>query len=171
MFEKPKIPMRPEDVPQQRLKLVVELPPRPAGFKGNCQFYNPMPEEVEPKRGPRKPVCLGSVEWAWDPNYSRVDSYYLSSHKSYWLLWIGGTDENSWDLKWRWVPYAYAPKSSVDEKNAAIYLLLDAWMSEASNTSLDHYHWIDCPDLLSVAEISEIARNVWPNGPEEEPLE
>ena len=72
------------------------------------------------------------------------------------------------NFSWRWEPYAYAPKSNVGEKLAAIYLLLDAWTAEASNTSLGHYHWIDVPDLLSVAEISEIARNVWPDGPEEE---
>jgi len=50
----------------------------------------------------------------------------------------------------------------VDAKTAAVYLLLDAWTAEADRGAIGHYHFIDCDGLLSVSEISEIARRVWP---------
>ena len=65
MIKDPKIPMRPEDVPQQRVHLVVALPPRPPSFNVKCDFNHPMPDDVRPKGSPRKTTYLGSVEWAW----------------------------------------------------------------------------------------------------------
>jgi hypothetical protein len=163
MTRKPNIPIRYEDFPQQRVHLVVPLPPRPQGFHGKCDFHDPMPENVRPKGSPRNTLYLGSVEWAWSPVHSRCDSYYLNPRGPYWLLWITWQDENDWNLKWKWALYSYARKKGVDEKSAAIYLLLDAWKAEAQKSSLDHFCLIDEAAYLSVEEISQIARIVWPD--------
>lgn len=161
MAHKPKIPMRPEDVPQQRVHLVVQLPPRPPSFQGYCDFVDPMPDDVRPKGSPRNIQYLGSVEWAWGPMNSRLDSYYLNPRRSQWLLWVRYRDENDWKLRWAWILYAYGPRRGVTAKDAAIYLLMDAWSAEAQKSQLDHYGWINQPGLLSVEEISAIARAVW----------
>ena len=154
--------MTPEEVPQQRLVPVVSLPQRPPSFRGICDFINPMPDAVRPKGSPRKTTYLGSAEWAWAPGNSRFDSYYLNPRGKYWLLWIRWQNDDDWNQSWIWALYAYGPKKGVDEKTAAIFLLLDAWMAEAKEQGLNRYFLIDDPGLLSIAEFAEIARNVWP---------
>ena len=54
MYKEPKICMLPEQLPQQRLRLVVDLPPRPPGFVGRSNWLDPMPERDRPKGSPRK---------------------------------------------------------------------------------------------------------------------
>jgi len=162
MAKKPTIPMTPDEVTQQRLRLVVELPERPPEFHGICDFVDSMPDDIRPKGSPRNTQYLGSVEWADSPMYTRFDSYYLNPRRSYWLLWIYSQDENEWKQSWKWTLYAYAKKRrGVDERVAATYLLMDAWRAEKDHSYLDHYFLLDESGLLSVAEISEIARQVW----------
>jgi hypothetical protein len=161
-MRKPRIPMRPEDVPQQRIRLVVQLPPRPHSFKGTCNFFKPIAERDRPKGSPRKLEYLGSVEWTWSPMHSRVDSYYLNPRGRYWLLWIRSREDEDWSRKWIWMLYAYGPRKGVDAKTAATYLLLDAWNAEKKINELDHWFLIDEEAFLSVAEIAEISRKVWP---------
>lgn len=158
----PKIPMTPDEVPQQRLVSVVSLPERPPLFDGKCDYFDAMPDEARPKGSPRNTTYLGSVEWAWGPGNSRFDSYYLNPRGKYWLLWIRWQDDNDWNKAWKWTLYAYSPKQGADDKTAAIFLLQDAWMAEAKSYDLDHYFLIDDPGLLSVAEFTGIARQVWP---------
>jgi hypothetical protein len=62
-----------------------------------------------------------------------------------------------------------APKKGADAKKAAVYLLLDAWESETRHWELDHYHWIDGAGLLSIGDITEIARVVWPEESDDDP--
>ena len=162
MIKEPKIPMTPEEVPQQRLGLVTDLPRRPLKFNVLCDFNEPMPDNIRPKGSPRNFVYLGSVEWAWSPMHSRFDSYYLNPRGSYWLLWIRYQDFNTYVWPWYWRFYAYAKKNRVCEKIAATYMLMDAWTSEKQTSDLDHYFLVDDPGLLSMSEISEIARQVWP---------
>ena len=165
----PKIPMRPEDVPQQRVHLVVPLSPRPPSFEGRCDFIDPMPDKVQPKGSPRITYYLGTVEWAWSPMHSRRDSYYINPRRSYWLLWTWKQNENDWNLSWKWTLHGYGPKRrGVGAKDAAIYLLLDVWKAQADDNDLEQYHWIDEAGLLSVEEISAIARVVWPDSAQEE---
>ena len=157
----PKIPMSTDEVPLQMVYPYVDLPPRPKLFKGIRDTQEPMPENVRPKGSPRNTLYLGSVEWADSPMHTRFDSYYLNPRGSYWLLWIGYQDENTWNWKWTWHLYAYCKKLGVDEKTAATYLLLDAWTSERDECSLDHYFLIDEEGMLSIGDITEIARRVW----------
>ena len=115
-----------------------------------------------PQRGPRRADYLGSTEWAWSPMHSRLDAYYLNRRRPHWLLWICSEDENSWDRRWRWYLYGYAPPLRISAEEAAIYMLLDCWKAEADGSSFDHFHWINDTGLLSVAEITSIGREVWP---------
>jgi hypothetical protein len=153
--------MTSDEVPQQRVRLVVQLPPRPAFFHGTCDFIDPMAVEERPKGSPRNVKYLGSVEWAESPAHSRIDSYYLNPRGSYWLLWIRSQDESDFNLAWKWTLYAYGARTGVDAKAAAIYLLLDAWKAEKEKSFLDHFFLVDEVGFLSVEEILEIARNVW----------
>ena len=162
MTQKPKIPMLPEEVLQQRLTLVVDLPSRPEGFLGECAYVRPMPDKARPRGSPRNTTFVGAVEWASGPKDTRFDAYYINPRRSHWLLWNYWQDENDWQLRWCWSLYAYGPRRGVDEKTAAVYLLFDAWRSEAQNLGLKRYFLLDEPGLLSTNEITQIARLVWP---------
>jgi hypothetical protein len=157
--------MTPQDVPQQRLNLVVGLPARPPHFQGYCNFVDTIPSNIAPKGSPRKLEYIGSVEWASGPRDCRFDSYYLNPRGSYWLLWNLYQDDNDWNSSSRWVLYGYARKEGADAKTAASYLLLDAWKSERESLNLRRYYLIDEAGLLSVADIKEIGRTVWPIPP------
>jgi hypothetical protein len=161
MARKPTIPMTPEEVPRQRLHLVAELPARPQGFSAKCDFVDPMPDNKRPGGSPRNTLYIGSVEWAGSPMHTRFDSYYLNPRGAYWLLWIHWQDDNDWNLSWKWTLYAYGEKRGIDERTAATYLLMDAWAAERESANLDHYFLVDETGLLSMADISEIARQVW----------
>ena len=63
MIREPKIPMSPEDLPQQRIHEVVTLPKRPAEF--DCKVgYELSPHGELPKNAPTKSTYLCQVEWA-----------------------------------------------------------------------------------------------------------
>ena len=168
MRPKPRIPMNPGELPQQRITLAVALPPRPAGFEGKRDPFETDQPEV---RMPRSAKYLGQVEWAWSPNNSRIDAYYLSTNRerTRWILWLRYYDDN-WS-KWAEPQvYAYAPKGKVPSSVAAVYLLLDAWTEDIRETpSLDKFHWINAAEFLSVGEINAIGRAVWSEQGDDEP--
>jgi len=163
MFQEPTIVMDLERLLRQRLHLVVDLPERPAGFRGYCQWVDPIPEKDGPKGSPRKVRFLSSVEWSWSPMNSRWDGYFLNPRGKYWLLWFRYLDDDAWNPKWRWEFYAWGLRKGVSEKAAAIYLLADAWSSEVRYYDLDHFHLINDTGLLSLPELCAVARLVWPD--------
>ena len=75
----PRIPMRPEELPRQRMSLVVPLPPRPAGFVGGRDEPGLVPPSA---KMPRSARYIGQVEWAWSMINARLDAYYLSSNRA-----------------------------------------------------------------------------------------
>ncbi len=75
----PRIPMRPEELPQQRLSLVVPLPPRPTGFAGTRDAPGSVPPSL---KMPRSARYIGQVEWAWSMINARLDAYYLSTNRA-----------------------------------------------------------------------------------------
>ena len=164
----PKIPITPKEVPIQKTQKKIKLPSRPKSFQGICDFLEPMNEKDRPKGSPRKTYYIGSVEWAWSPMHSRIDSYYLNPRGSYWLLWIYWQDDNDWNMRWKWTLYSYAKKNKVEPKDAAIYLLMDAWSAEKENSELDGLFMIDEDGFLSIGELTEIKRIVWPEVLDEE---
>lgn len=92
------IPMSPEALPQQRLHLVVDLPPRPVGFDvihvevdGNppgCHSWR-LEEAALPPRFPSRATYLLQAEWASSPMHNWINAYYISSNKqhTHWFLW------------------------------------------------------------------------------------
>lgn len=162
MIEKPIIPMRPEDVPQQRIHLVESLPSRPSHFDVLIDDIDPMAEDVRPKGTPRNVKYLGTFEWAWSPMNSRICSYYLNPRGRYWLLWSYFYDDGVYDdASGHWYLSAYGFKKGVSADQAAVYLLMEAWRAEADDTSLDHYHWIAHLGELTVGTIKKIADIAW----------
>lgn len=162
MTSVPKIPMRPEELPQQRITLVASLPPRPAGFVGK---RGPPESVLPPAKMPRSAKYIGQVEWAWGPNNTRLDAYYLSTNRqrTHWFLWLRYYDDN-WE-KWDDPQVrTYAPREGVPSEVAAAYLLLDSWAEEAQDTGSNPgpFHWINSADFLSVEQLHAVARVVWP---------
>src|SRR4051812_44885758 len=156
----PRVPMLPGQIPAQGTAGAALLPARPRRFEGKCDFIDRMPEENRPSGSPRNVEYLGSVEWASGPNNTRLDSYYLNPRGAYWLVWNRYRDENDSKPRWGWEIYAYGPRRGVDAKDAALYLLMDAWRIESGS---ERYDMIDDTGLLSADEISAIAAAVWPD--------
>ena len=156
-----KIAMTPDQLPQQRIYPVVDLPPRPKSFKSSCGKY-PSIWGVTLEDGPTELQYIGTVEWTWSPMHLRIDSYYLSSDRtrSHWFLWVSSFDDDDCLL------YACASKKGISEKVAAVYLLIDAWNYEREFDELDHFHIINTVEFLSVAEFRAIGRVVWPEDEE-----
>ena len=158
MIRQPKIPMSPEDLPQQRIHEVVTLPKRPAEF--DCKVgYELSPHGELPKNAPTKSTYLCQVEWAWSPAHSRLDAYYLHRGRTHWSLWSKYWDDN-WG-RWNQIAVGYGPSRGVDQKQAAVYLLLEFWAYDAQENSVDEFHWINEDGFISIAELAAIAREVW----------
>ena len=158
MTLQPKIPMSPDALPQQRLHEVVTLPERPTKF--DCMVgYRVYPPGTAPKKHPRKPIYLCQTEWAWSPMHNRIDAYHLHRGSTHWSLWSRYWDDN-WS-RWGWAAIGSVHRRGVDERQAAVHLLLQFWKEEAEESDLDQYHWINEDGYLSVAEISAIARIAW----------
>ncbi len=161
MFE-PTLPMTPEALPQQRLVAVRELPPRPKDFAFQHEG-RPRPKSLERASYPRDARFLCQVEWAWSPMHNVAHSYYVSTRRDYWLLWVRWFDDDAWPGSWRWWFEGWARRhQGVDERTAAFHLLADRWCFERDDTDRDRYHWINQEGEFSTADLSAIARVVWP---------
>ena len=154
-MQNPIIPMKPEQLPQQRVYEVLTFPQCPDPF--HCTVE--VPQEAVPKKGPRDAIYLGQVEWAWSPMHNRLDAYYIHRGRRYWILWnrYGGED---W-YKWEWQPVACVHHKGISEKQAAVYLLMAFWQNQAHERECDKFHWIGGEGFFSVAELEAIAREVW----------
>jgi hypothetical protein len=104
---------------------------------------------------------LGTVEWAWNPMSSRIESYYLHAARRHWVLWKRDPFPN--DEAYRWLVAAYAPRAGVAASTAARHLLVAAWEAEAAERYLDHFHWIAEVGQLDVPDWMAIGRAVWPS--------
>ena len=111
MIREPKIPMSPEELPQQRIHEVVALPKRPAEF--DCKVgYGCSPKGGLPKNAPIKSTYLCQVEWAWSPAHNRLDAYYLHRGRSHWSLWTKFWDNNL--MGWEQFTVGYVPRRGAD---------------------------------------------------------
>ena len=153
--------MTPDALPHQRSPDQTVLPERPAGFRGHCDWYAPMPTDARPKRSPRKVRYLGSVEWAWSPAHNRYDAYYLGQRGRYWLLWTRWQDWEDGGGCWRWSLFGWAPKSGEDWEVAAVYLLLDTWVAEDKEACTGRFHWVAEAGHFSAVGLNAIADRVW----------
>ena len=159
MTKNPHIPMSPNELPQQRIHEVVALPERPEPFNVIVGYSDEVPQDAIPKNGPRSPIYLGQVEWAWSPAHNRLDAYYLHRGRKYWVLWVCYWDDN-WG-KWEWVAVACVEKKGVSQMVSANHLLAEYWKYEVKESDVDRFHWINENGYLSVAELAAIAQHVW----------
>ena len=159
MSDFPKTPMHPSEVPQQRVYLLKDMPGRPDGFRGSCIYYEGQPDGLVEPDEPNNPTLVGGVEWTWSPMHSRLDNYFIERHGKWWLLWNAFEDDNTWEGEVVWTLYGAAESEAVSEHEASIYTLMDAWAGD----EVDHFHWINHEGVLSVGDMNEIARAVWPN--------
>ena len=69
MTREPKIPMAPEQLPQQRIHEVITLPERPAVF--DCVVGQRIyPKGALPQKPSPNATYLCQVEWAWSPAHT-----------------------------------------------------------------------------------------------------
>ena len=155
MTREPKIPMSPTEIPQQRIHEVVGLPERPEPF--DCYVdYN---AGSLPKNTNTNSTYLCQVEWAWSPMHNRLDAYYIHRGRSDWILWNKYWDDN-WG-RWEKVAIGTVPRRGADQKQAAVYLLMEYWKFDAKEGSLDKFHWINEEGFIDVAELEAISNEVW----------
>jgi hypothetical protein len=157
MTDEIRAPLSPAELPQQRITKVVDRPARPEGFEP-VVYYGLAVEEIAPKRRPAEMRFLGGAEWAWSPMHNRIEAYYLYRSRSHWLLYLRDLDPDNRDFEWR--VGAYVQKRGVDEKTAAVHLMVALWAFE-TNDGLEQFHWLTHDGLISVAEWRAIAREVW----------
>ena len=152
----PSIPMSPNDLPQQRVVEVVDLPPCPNGI--DICLYTAYKRKM-PRLPSRRAKYLCQVEWAWSPMHNRISSYYIHRGRTYWILW-----ERLFDQGWRstcWNIAASVPHKDCTEHQASVHLLRATWQSEYAESSVDQFHWVNDVDLLSVADLAAISREIW----------
>ena len=158
------VPMSPKQLPQQRLVEVVGLPPLPPGTRIITDALK-IPKKQAKRAGPKKDTFLVALEWAWSPMHSRLQGFSLERYENRdWVLWSYFVDleENGDDP---WVVSAVCPRSDLDERTAAIHLVIASLKEEIEVQDLDHFHWIADSGLLAPAEMRAIALQVWPAQP------
>jgi len=158
-----KIAMTPDQLPQQRIHAVVDLPPRPKSFESHCGKYLSIRGLPSDNRTV-KIQFIGTVEWAWSPMHSRIESYHISTnrYRTHWCVWVCRFDGYSCQWESERTLYAYCENRRIPKKTAAIHLLIDAWDYEREFEELEHFHLLNSVELLSVAEFRAIGRAVWP---------
>ena len=159
MTNDPHIPMSPDELPQQRIHEVVNLPERPEPFDCSAGYSCKVPQKTNRYDEPKTAIYLGQVEWAWSPMNNRLEAYYLQRDRKYWVLWSRYWSDNEED--WGWIIVACAENKDVSEEQAAVHLLIEFWNHETEESSLDHFHWINEAEYLSVAQLAAIGRAVW----------
>ena len=165
----PNIPMRPEEFPQQKMYVVKGLPPIPEGYDIKLFDYESEHSLTGiPKKPTKKSIYVAQIEWAWSPMHNRLDAYYIHKGRTHWLLWSSTLDDQDIPWKWHHHPVACIPVKEVSEQQAAVYLMLEYWKSEAEAYAVDRYHWINEEGALSVAQIQAVADVVWLASPKED---
>ena len=90
----PTVPLSLEELPQQRIYPVKELPARPNPFDFTLLHYIDKHSYSRiPQKPTKKSVYLCQVEWAWGPHHDRIDAYYLHKGRTHWLMWVGDLND------------------------------------------------------------------------------
>ena len=162
---KPRIPMSPAELPQQRLVLVGDLRQRPEGFITSCNYgFADIPGVSRPSRRPNRAHFVCMLEWAWSPAHNRISAYYVhrDSTCTHWLFWMScPSDDYFGNQRWDHHLMAYGRSKGVDLKDAAAWMLHDSLkfeMEDADSSYLDF--WVDNCGVLSVSEISAVKREL-----------
>ena len=156
------IPMSPEELPQQRIVEVVDLPILPEGVRIITDDRE-MPDEYRNGRSPAHTSDLCALEWAWSPMNNRLQGYSLEWHArgNSWILWsyFADFEENDYPP---WVLSAVCPHPEIDQRTAAVHLVIASLLRGRETEGLDHFHWIADTGFLSAADLKAIGRVVWP---------
>lgn len=148
------IPSLPQALPQRRIKLVVDMPTPPEGFTLSLGSADGIA-----KRRPRNADFLCQLEWAWSPGSSRVENFYISRGRRFWVLWSSSYDDNFG----KWDSSAQVHCDKCISFSDAGMLMMSAYLSNDRDAyELEKYHWIGRTGLLDVSEIDAVARTVWP---------
>jgi len=150
--------MSPGQLPQQKIHEVVGLPGRPDPFEFDVG-YGCTPDDGASELSLENASYLCQVEWAWSPMHNRIDAYYLLKGKTQWSLWSKYWDDN-WG-EWNDVCIGTVHRRGVDQKQAAIYLLLEFWRYDVGASDVDQFHWINEAEYLDIPELAAIVRDVW----------
>ena len=121
--------------------------------------YGVFQEGAIPKNVPTNSTYLYQVEWAWSPMQNWLDAYCLHRGRTHWSLWSKYWDDN-W-MQGQQIAVGCVPRRGVDQKQAAIHLLLEFWAFDAKESDVDEFHWINEDGYLSIAKLAAIAREVW----------
>ena len=54
-----------------------------------------------------------------------------------------------------------ASRIKADERSVAMHMLKEAWAADKLHNHVDHFHWINSAEYLSVADFTAIGRAVW----------
>lgn len=163
MANNPHVPLSLAELPQQRISLVTELRPAPTDFTFQVGYGGFAPASVMPKqRVPRSPTYLFQAEWSDSPANGAVNAYYLQARRRHWLLWIRYLDDGDYPWTWHWVLIGYCERRGVDERTAAMHLLLEYWTYAADDSlcGSDPYEWINEAAFLSVSDVEAIVREL-----------
>jgi hypothetical protein len=153
------LPMTPDQLPEQRLVEVVALPKVPDSFEPiPCLFF--VPDHILPRKLPREMTFLGTVEWAWGPRSSRIETYWLHRARRHWVVWIEDRDWTN-DPEYKWQVAAYAKRTGVSAEAAVPHLILARWELEMEERQLDHFHFVSNEGMLTVPAWMAIGRAVW----------
>lgn len=160
-MRKPRIPMSPTQLPQQRVTTVIRMPDRPTEFHSCPAFDSEQHCELQQQCIPDSADYLCSLEWAWGPTNDLLVGYYLSddNERNLWLLWTHAYNEDS--LDWVSLLQRFAPRLDLSERDAAILLLHDCLLSERRRSGLEKYHWVAKEGLLNSSEVECVAREIW----------
>lgn len=161
MSDMPYVPMRPDDLPDQKLVEIVGMEPVPEPQECIVGFGN-VPQKYQTKEHPRSPLYLGQTAWSWGWRSDRIDAYYLHRGRYGWVLWARFPFDSDW--YWEWEVAGFMSKAGISERQAAQHLLRAFWEYEKEENDLDHYHWINAAEFLSVRELKSIAVTVWGSG-------
>jgi hypothetical protein len=157
MTRRPKIPMTPDAQPAQTLNLVVDLPPRPAGFTFEIGHYCSPEGGGRIRSTPRAPVFLAQIEWAETPMNNGIYDIYIEGRRRHWVLWSRWYDDGGRTARWHWTSIGYCARAGVARDVAAIHLLEEFWRADGTAPG-DSDHWINEKGALSVETLRAIAR-------------
>ena len=150
------------DKPNERLYAVKKIPVRPTNLSVSMSWS----QDIWPKDLPEEPspaLYLGSLEWAWSPMHSRLDSYYLSYTEAKWLVFLHNLEDGGFERDWIWDWYLYAIADRVlgDEEAISFWLIHDLLQNDFRCHDIDHFHLISDTGLLSVGDFKNIGQLVW----------
>lgn len=151
-----KIPLAPEQRPQQRL-LLMPVPTSPV--QSDVSFLA-MPGD--PQQMPRSARYVGQVEWAWARGHDRIDAYWLSTTKARerWILWAAHFDDDQWKFIDHRVAASVARRKQ-SACDAALSLLVAYWREQHRQVDLDRQGWINEEGLLNAAALKYASLLVW----------